>query len=300
MRSKSATMRPPPVPDTVNWTAPELMRVGEEGWPTVESDTWALGMLLFEIYALEIPFTEGQCTVDLKHTLEHQRQASEAAASDDTEAAASSAAEAAAVAPPFFGREYLICRICDGDNPLRPPLCDDRSGRPSLVPPDVSTLLAACWADDPAQRISARTLKEQLYALLRNAPRRLSALETLHGVVGLPKVPALRPRHQTLAPKDGAAPLPANLSRSSSAGRDGSVDSDGTDGDLVNQESHEGQDSVNMTEFEARGKFGVGTLGNSNRSRNHSERGVGLPSPRTLGKRGSGAHQDPTGFGDIG
>ena len=64
VRTESAMMRPPPVPDTVNWTAPELMRVGEEAWPTVESDAWALGMLCFEIFALEIPFSEGQCTID--------------------------------------------------------------------------------------------------------------------------------------------------------------------------------------------------------------------------------------------
>ena len=45
---------PPPIPDTVNWTAPELLS-GAEEWPSTASDVWALGMVMFEIFALEIP-----------------------------------------------------------------------------------------------------------------------------------------------------------------------------------------------------------------------------------------------------
>ena len=279
-----AQMRPPPVPDTVNWTAPELMRLGEEGWPTVESDAWALGMLIFEIFALEIPFAEGQCTIDLKHTLQRQQEAAAKAGAD------AEAELEATVAPPYYGREYLICRICDGGNPLRPPLCDDPTGRPSLVPPDVSTLLAACWANDPSQRISPRTMKESLHSLVRSAPQRLSGLESLRGV-GLPKVPELHPRYRT-----GATALKTSLSGSLTS-EDGLFDTDEKDDARASQGS---VDSVTMTDFEARGKFGVGTLGitGRNRPRQISERGVGLPSPRALGKIGSGApQQDPTGFG---
>jgi serine/threonine protein kinase len=286
-RTQSMMMRPPPVPDTVNWTAPELMRVGEEGWPTVESDAWALGMLIFEIFALEIPFAEGQCTIDLKHTLERQQEAAANAGAD------AEAALEATVAPPFFGRAYLICRICDGGNPLRPPLCGDSTGRPSLVPPDVSTLLAACWADDPSQRLSPRSMKESLHTLVRSAPQRLSGLESLRGV-GLPKVPELRPRYRT-----GATALKTSLSGSLTS-EDGLFDTGGNDDARASQES---EDSVTMTDFEARGKFGVGTLATSgrNRPRQISERGVGLPAPRALGKIGSGApQQDPTGFGNNG
>jgi hypothetical protein len=42
---------PPPIPDTVNWTAPELLS-GACVWPSRETDVWALGMLLFEIFAV--------------------------------------------------------------------------------------------------------------------------------------------------------------------------------------------------------------------------------------------------------
>lgn len=299
VRTQSALMRPPPVPDTVNWTAPELMRVGEEGWPTVDSDAWALGMLLFEIFALELPFAEGQCTVDLKQTLQRQQEAAANLGAD--------AALEATVAPPFYGREYLISRICDGDNPLRPPLCDDPTGRASLVPPDVSTLLRACWADNPAQRLSPRSMKEGLYALVRSAPKRVSDLESLHGV-GLPQVPALRPQYRSKPEGNGgAAALQILLSDPRTPEDDES--SDGNDerlgSDLVrhsSEASQESRDSVTLTDFEARGTFGVGTLGSGgrNRPRQISERGVGLPTPRALGVPGSGAPlQDPTGFGST-
>ncbi len=298
VRTESVLMGPPPVPDTVNWTAPELMRVGEEGWPTVESDAWALGALVFEIFALEIPFAEGQCTVDLKQALKRQQEAVANVGSD--------APLEASVAPPFYGREYLICRICDAGNPLRPPLCDDPTGRVSLVPPDVSTLLRACWADDPAQRLSPRSMKEALHALVRSAPQRLSGLESLRGV-GLPKVPALRPQYRSKPEgNDGPAALKTCLSGSPEGDRssDGHDEDLGSDlvprGSAANQES---RDSVVMTDFEARGTFGVGTLGSSgrNRPRQISERGVGLPTPRALGAPGSGAPlQDPTGFGSTG
>ena len=120
-------------------------------WPTAESDAWALGMLLFEIFALQVPFAEAQCTVDLTRVRE------------------SVPAGTVPSAPTFYGREYLMARICDPSDPtLRPPLCDDAAGRASSVPMDVSPLLAACWHHDPAQRMSAGTLAESLRTLLHS------------------------------------------------------------------------------------------------------------------------------------
>lgn len=49
----------------MNWTAPELLAGGGSEWPSVASDVWALGMLLFEIFALEIPLSEAHCREDL-------------------------------------------------------------------------------------------------------------------------------------------------------------------------------------------------------------------------------------------
>jgi serine/threonine protein kinase len=307
VRTESSMMRPPPVPDTVNWTAPELMRAGAEGWPTVASDAWALGMLLYEIFALEIPFAEGQCITDLKQVLERQTAAAAAAAAGegaeaDAEAGTAGAtAAAAAAAAPFYGREYLIARICDATNPLRPPLSDDPTARPSLVPQDVSTLLSACWANEPDQRLSPKSMRDSLQHLLRQAPQRLSGLETLRGV-GLPKVPALQPRYRSKQAEDGGASAAMAASIPPPAGgEDGEEAADGETGAVAELPGGE-----QLTDFEARGKYGVGTLGaagsgsgSARRPRLHSERGVGLPSPRSLSKTNSGAPpQDPTGFGD--
>lgn len=276
-RTDSALMRPPPVPDTVNWTAPELMDTPEGGWPTVESDVWALGMLLFEIFGLEIPFAEGQCEADLGKVR-------------DAQAAAEMEGDAPKVAP-FFGREYLIARICNGEDPLRPPLCDDPGGRGMKVPQDLSTLLAACWSSDPGQRIPALMLKDQLHNLLRNAPQRdfgLADLGTMRGV-GLPQVPKLNPQYR----RSKTYSLPPELGDSDAGAAP--ANDDGTD-DAFNE----------LTDFEARGKFGVGVLEQGKRRpRLHSERGVGLPKAAPLRASAGGEHggvftpRSPTGFDEL-
>eukprot|EP01043_Picozoa_sp_COSAG02_P107316 COSAG02_NODE_43325_length_376_cov_0.527076_1_plen_93_part_01 len=90
------------------------------------SDIWALGMLLFEIFALEIPLSEAHCREDLvefnhRRDLERATQPASADAfkrisvslattSENTE---NPMVDSPAAAEMHYGREYLIERLTD-------------------------------------------------------------------------------------------------------------------------------------------------------------------------------------------
>ena len=264
IRTDSAMARPPPIPDTVNWTAPELMQEGAPGWPSVESDNWALGCLIFEIFQLQIPYAEAQCAVDLGRVQQQQREAGEGDGA------------AGARVPEFYGREYLIARICDHSNPLLPPLFGDSDGRPSSVPEGVSPLLAACWAAEPGQRLSARSLKEGLHARIRMTPERTSTEElgTLRGV-GLPVPSELRVKMgsaSAVSANEGQHASPRSERTLSEPPLPDGAESPGSEPD--------GQPTL-LSPQEARSRHGVG----ARRSRQISDRGVGLPTGAAILKR---------------
>lgn len=166
---------PPPIPDTVNWTAPELLS-GAEVWPSTTSDVWALGMLLFEIFALDIPLSECQCVADLAALNEQQPGlADESPPLEPRDEQLSNplpppihyARQQASVAVQQhrYGREYLIDRLCECSaerEPLRPPTGGGATYQP--IPEALVPVLERCWAAEPTKRPQAAYINDMLTA----------------------------------------------------------------------------------------------------------------------------------------
>ena len=140
------------------------------------SDIWALGMLLFEIFALEVPLSEAQCREDL---VEFNRRRADLQATQPASAdvfarisgslATSESTDNPVVASPAaaeiemrYGREYLIERLTDSDAPLRPPTRGGSQCRENPhgmdVPDALAPLLDKCWDAEPLRRPQVRAL----------------------------------------------------------------------------------------------------------------------------------------------
>jgi len=140
------------------------------------SDIWALGMLLFEIFALEVPLSEAQCREDL---FEFNRRRADLQATQPASAdvfarisgslATSESTDNPVVASPAaaeiemrYGREYLIERLTDSDAPLRPPTRGGSQCRENPhgmdVPDALAPLLDKCWDAEPLRRPQVRAL----------------------------------------------------------------------------------------------------------------------------------------------
>ncbi len=160
----------------VNWTAPELLAGAGSEWPSMASDIWALGMLLFEIFALEIPLSEAHCQEDLvefnrRRDLDRATHPASAdafkrisvsltTASESTENPMVASPDAAQV---HYGREYLIERLTDKDEPLRPPTRGPqyRANPHGMDIPDaLAPLLDKCWDAEPLRRPQVRALNQ--------------------------------------------------------------------------------------------------------------------------------------------
>lgn len=133
------------------------------------SDIWALGMLLFEIFALEVPLSEAQCRDDLfEHNRRRAHLQSTQSASDEASESSESTTNPIAPSPgPVgirYGREYLIERLTDSDEPLRPPTRGGAQSRENPhgmdVPEPLAPLLDKCWHRDPLRRPQVRIFTE--------------------------------------------------------------------------------------------------------------------------------------------
>ena len=133
------------------------------------SDIWALGMLLFEIFALEVPLSEAQCRDDLSE-YNRRRAHLQTTQSAPDEASESSESTVNPIAPSpvsvdmRYGREYLIERLTDSDAPLRPPTRGGAQSRENPhgmdVPEPLAPLLDKCWDKDPLRRPQVRVSPE--------------------------------------------------------------------------------------------------------------------------------------------
>lgn len=137
---------------------------GSQEWPSKASDVWALGMLLFEIFALDIPLNEAQVAEDLAD-YNRLRNDSRTGGSMSDEAADTSEITAnpvVAAAELRYGREYLIERLTDSDAPLRPPIRGTAQPRENPrgmnIPDALAPLLDKCWDTNPLRRPEVRSL----------------------------------------------------------------------------------------------------------------------------------------------
>lgn len=168
------------------------------------SDIWALGMLLFEIFALEVPLSEAHCREDLvefNRRRAHLQATQPASANvfsrisasldtsgslDTSESTDNPMVASPAAAEMHYGREYLIERLTDSDAPLRPPTRGGSQCRENPhgmdVPDALAPLLNKCWDAEPLRRPQVRALPwtRHFSPILTNAVHIGVAFPTIH------------------------------------------------------------------------------------------------------------------------